>query len=71
MRRVFKPSGMNTTRPTNTQDRLANRALGYTGDDNSSTGRRLDGVASERRLSVHGARSREVGCDAELRPGLD
>ena len=32
--KVFKPSGMNTTRPTNTQDRLPNRALGYTGDDN-------------------------------------
>jgi CubicO group peptidase (beta-lactamase class C family) len=32
--RVFKPSGMTTTRPTNTKERLPNRALGYAGDDN-------------------------------------
>jgi CubicO group peptidase (beta-lactamase class C family) len=32
--RVFKPSGMTTTRPTNTSERLASRALGYAGDQN-------------------------------------
>ena len=32
--RIFKPSGMNTTWPTNIKERMANRALGYTGDEN-------------------------------------
>ena len=59
--KVFKPSGMNDDLPTNTTDRLPNRALGYTGQRQLSTGRRLDGPASERRLSFHGAGSGEVG----------
>jgi CubicO group peptidase (beta-lactamase class C family) len=32
--RVFKPSGMTTTYPTDTKERVANRAVGYTGDEN-------------------------------------
>ena len=32
--KVFKPSGMDTTRPTNSKERLSNRALGYAGDEN-------------------------------------
>jgi CubicO group peptidase (beta-lactamase class C family) len=32
--RVFKPSGMMTTYPTDTTERVANRAVGYTGDEN-------------------------------------
>jgi D-alanyl-D-alanine carboxypeptidase len=32
--RVFKPSGMTTTFPTDTKARVPNRAVGYTGDEN-------------------------------------
>jgi D-alanyl-D-alanine carboxypeptidase len=31
--KVFRPSGMNTTRPTNTNENLRNRAVGYTDND--------------------------------------
>ena len=31
--KVFKPLGMNATRPTNTKERLANRAAGYSDND--------------------------------------
>ena len=34
--RIFKPAAMNTTFPTNTREPIANRAVGYTGNDNAA-----------------------------------
>ena len=37
--RIFKPAAMNTTFPTNTKEPIANRAVGYTENDNSAVAR--------------------------------
>jgi D-alanyl-D-alanine carboxypeptidase len=65
--KVFSPSGMNTTHPTNTKESVPNRALGYVDNDNPRDAGDWPALRPSGAFLCHGPGSGKVGRRAQQR----